>query len=89
MKFTTVVRIAGALVVFLAVLAVGGWLAFVPWAKEPGYAFVMAWGEPGDGPGQFNNPTGIAVAGDELFVADARNGRAADRHHCHRIDGAT
>ena len=57
----------------LVVLLVGGWLAFVPWSKEPGFEFLMAWGEKGSGPGQFNDPTGIAVAGSEVFVSDARN----------------
>ncbi len=71
----TVLRIAGGSVLLLAGVGVAGWLAFVPWAREPGYAFVTAWGGKGDGPGQFNDPTGIAVAGDEVFVADARNGR--------------
>ena len=60
-------------VLVLAVLA--GWLAFVPGAKEPGYRFISGWGEKGTGPGQFNDPTGIAIAGDEVFVADSRNGR--------------
>ena len=59
----------------LAVLAGLGWLAFVPSAKEPAYEFVKAWGEKGSGPGQFHDPTGIAVAGVEVFVADSRNGR--------------
>ena len=58
-----------------AVLAGVGWLAFVPSAKEPGYEFVKAWGERGSEPGQFHDPTGIAVANDEVFVADSRNGR--------------
>lgn len=64
-----------ALVCGVAALAFAGWLAFVPSAREPGYAFVMAWGGPGNGPGRFNDHTGIAVAGDEVFVSDARNGR--------------
>ena len=68
-------KFLGGLLLFLAVSLVGGWLAFVPWSKEPGYAFVTAWGEKGDGPGQFNDPTGIAVTGGEVFVADSRNGR--------------
>ncbi len=75
MKRKMVLRIAGGLALFLAVVVVAGWLAFVPWAREPGYVFVTAWGGKGDGPGQFNDPTGIAVAGGEVFVADARNGR--------------
>jgi len=74
-KRRTVLRIAGGLVGAVAVLAAAGWLAFVPAAKEPGYDSVSAWGGKGAGPGQFNDPTGIAVADGEVFVADSRNGR--------------
>ena len=49
--------------------------AWFPEAKEPPYALVKSWGEKGSGPGQFDEPTGIAVAGEEVFVSDARNGR--------------
>ncbi|MFQ5487246.1 MAG: NHL repeat-containing protein [Gammaproteobacteria bacterium] len=49
--------------------------AWFPAAKEPPYRRVASWGEQGDGPGQFNEPTGIAVSTDEVFVADARNRR--------------
>jgi DNA-binding beta-propeller fold protein YncE len=56
-------------------LVLAGWIAFVPSAKEPSYEFVMAWGEQGSGPGQFNDPTGIAIANGEVFVADSRNAR--------------
>lgn len=66
--------VAGTLAAVVLVVAVG-WLAFVPTAREPDYRFVDAWGEKGSGLGQFNDPTGVAVAGDEVFVADARNGR--------------
>ncbi len=65
----------GWLIGVLAILLVVGWFAFVPSAKEPGYEFVAAWGEKGEGPGQFDDPTGVAVADGELFVSDARNGR--------------
>ncbi len=67
-------RIA-ALTLALVILPLIGYLAFVPAAQEPGYTFVKAWGERGDGVGQFRDPTGIAVAGDEVFVADSRNAR--------------
>lgn len=60
---------------FVLLLLLAGWLAFVPSVKEPAYHFVTAWGEKGDAPGQFNDPTGIAVTADEVFVADSRNGR--------------
>jgi len=68
-------KILGGLVLFIALSLIAGWLAFVPWPREPGFEFVMAWGGKGSGPGQFNDPTGIAIAGNELFVADSRNGR--------------
>ena len=68
-------KVFGGIFLFLAVLLAGGWLAFVPSAVEPGYGFVMAWGGPGDGPGEFSDPTGIAIAGSEVFVSDARNSR--------------
>ena len=62
------------MLVTIGLVAVG-WVAFVPSAQEPGYEFVTAWGEKGSKPGQFRDPTGIVVAGDEVFVADARNAR--------------
>lgn len=45
------------------------------WEREPPYTLVASWGGPGDAPGQFQDPTGIAVTDDEVFVADARNSR--------------
>ena len=75
MKRRFVLRLAGVLALFVVAVLVGGWLAFVPGAKEPGYEFVTAWGGKGAGPGEFHDPTGIAVTGGEVFVADARNNR--------------
>ena len=69
------IRLLAGISIFLVLAVAVGWLAFVPGAKEPGYEFVIAWGGKGSGPGQFNDPTGLAVAGDEVFVADSRNGR--------------
>ncbi len=65
-----------AAVVALAFLAVL-WTCSVwmPTARESPYAQVRAWGGAGSKPGQFNEPTGIAIAGDEVYVSDARNGR--------------
>ena len=68
-------KVLGAFAAAGAVLVVLGWLAFVPRTAGPGYAFVATWGSAGDGPGQFSDPTGIVVAGDEVFVSDSRNGR--------------
>jgi len=62
-----------SLVALLVLLAwVGG---AINWNREPPYELSQHWGEQGTGPGQFNGPTGIAVTADEVFVADARNGR--------------
>lgn len=62
-----------ALVAMLALLAwVGG---AINWNQEPPYSLVHSWGEQGSGPGQLNDPTGIAVTDTEVFVSDARNGR--------------
>ena len=33
------------------------------------------WGQSGSGDGQFNNPTGLAVSGERVYVADAGNNR--------------
>jgi sugar lactone lactonase YvrE len=42
----------------------------------PDGAFLLAWGEPGDGEGQFTDPTGIAVdAQGHVYVADYGNAR--------------
>jgi len=70
-----IVKFLGGLAAAVAALLVIGWLAFVPAPKEPPYVFVSAWGGEGRAPGKFRDPTGIAVAGDEVFVADARGGR--------------
>lgn len=59
----------------IALVLVGGWFVFVPSAKEPAYQVVAAWGIKGSAPGTFDDPTGIAVAGNEVLVADSRNGR--------------
>jgi sugar lactone lactonase YvrE len=38
--------------------------------------FVLAWGEPGDGPGQFHSPIGLAIGkDDEVVVTDLNNAR--------------
>lgn len=68
-------RIATGTLALVLLILIAGWIAFVPSAKEPPYAFVAAWGSKGDGEGQFNDPTGIAISGNEVFASDARNGR--------------
>jgi DNA-binding beta-propeller fold protein YncE len=36
---------------------------------------IQSWGEPGNGPGQFNLPHGIWVDGNKVYVADRQNNR--------------
>ena len=62
-------KLAGyGFLVLLAATLVGAFV-FIPFSQEPPYEFVKAWGGQGEGPGQFSDPTGIAVAGGEVFVA--------------------
>lgn len=68
-------KIAGSVTGAVLVLVLAGWLVFVPGASGPEYGVVQTWGEPGDQPGQFDDPTGLAVTADEVFVSDARNAR--------------
>ena len=75
MRRKSVLKGIGAAFLTVAILAGLGFLAFVPFPKEDGYAFVTSWGRKGTAPGEFNDPTGIAVAGAEVFVSDSRNGR--------------
>ena len=55
MKGKRILKVVGGIVLASLALVMAGWLAFVPWSKEPGYAFVSAWGEKGSGPGQFTS----------------------------------
>ncbi len=68
-------RIALTLGCLAAVLALLTWLLWMPSIQEPPYRFVRSWGELGDQPGQFNDPTGIEVSQEEVFVSDSRNAR--------------
>lgn len=62
------------LALLVTVLAVAWWMT-VPTPRIEGQASIQSFGESGKGPGQFNEPTGIALIADEVFVADARNAR--------------
>ncbi len=62
-------------VVLIVVIGLAAWGLWFPGAQEPGYQFVRAWGAPGDGSGEFQNPIGIAIDGNEVFVSDAGNNR--------------
>jgi hypothetical protein len=66
---------------FLALITLLVWVGGgVNWNQEPPYALTQNWGEkgsgPGNGPGQFNAPGGVAVADNgDLFVVDFYNHR--------------
>ncbi len=42
---------------------------------DPSTEKFRSWGSAGNGDGQFNEPTGIAIGGGQVFVADSGNGR--------------
>lgn len=44
-------------------------------APTDNYRLELRFGTPGEGPGQFREPTGVALTDAEVFVADARNAR--------------
>ena len=63
-----------------AVILLGsiGWISLRLWfpaPQEPGYQFMNSWGSPGNTPGEFHEPIGIAVAQGKVFVSDAGNNR--------------
>jgi len=66
-----VISISAIAVVFAATV----YVAWIPSPKEPPYELVAKWGAKGVDPGQFNEPTGIAVTDDKVFVSDSRNRR--------------
>ena len=68
-------KILGTALALLAALTAWAAWSWFPSAKGPAYSFVLDWGSPGSGPGEFREPIGIAVAGDEVFVSDAGNNR--------------
>lgn len=65
-----------SLLILFALMAALAWAGgAVNWNQQPPYQLVQSWGTKGSGEGQFNDPTGIAVTADEVFVSDARNSR--------------
>ncbi|MCH2355125.1 MAG: hypothetical protein MK319_00365 [Pseudomonadales bacterium] len=62
-------RIALALGLLLGSITFIVWFLWIPSAQEPTYIFYEAWGEAGSNPGQFRDPTGIAVTADEVLSA--------------------
>ena len=68
-------KIAVVALAAMLVLVGAGALAFIPFGDGPEYRFRRVFGTSGEGPGQFDDPTGVAVTAERVFVADSRNGR--------------
>ena len=68
----TVVIVLSTILVLVAILWSGGALQ---WPVASGYSVRQMIGAHGDGSGQFDEPTGIAVHEGLVYVADARNAR--------------
>lgn len=66
------VVVAAVLVMALAAVWIGGGVNF---NQQAPYQLYKSWGSEGSEPGQFRDPTGIAVTATEVFVSDARNSR--------------
>jgi len=61
---------------FIVLVLIGiTWFVWIPSAQEPAYVLEKTWGEKGSAAGQFNEPTGITIKGNEVFVSDGRNHR--------------
>jgi len=63
---------AGALALIVPLFAACGWF---PQPREPAYRLVDSWGGTGSESGRFDDPNGIAVHADRVYVADSRNHR--------------
>lgn len=63
------------LLVLVGVGSIAGWLAWFPDSQEPAYELVRAWGGTGSEPGRLDDPNGIAVTTERVYVADSRNHR--------------
>ena len=79
---TTTRKILVAALIVVTITTAWAISAWFPSPKEIGYDHVLTWGETGSEPGQFSEPIGIVVSGNEVFVSDAGNHRiqAFDRN---------
>ena len=68
-------KIIKYLVLTLLLVAGAVYVFWMPSPQEAPYVLEKTWGGKGVKPGQFNEPTGIALQGDEVFVSDSRNTR--------------
>jgi len=68
-------RILFYFVSIVIIIGLSIYLFWSPSATEKPYTLDKTWGVKGTEVGQFNEPTGIAVYADEIFVSDSRNKR--------------
>ena len=66
MKF--IKRIGFTFIITIVVLAATVYLVWIPGPQELPYTLVKTWGKKGTAPGQFNEPTGIAVSDRKIVV---------------------
>lgn len=85
-------RLALALIAIVALTLTAHFIFWMPSATEPPYQFVAMWGQKGENPGEFRDPTGMVASQDELFVSDSRNARIQvfdhDGNFLRAFDGA-
>jgi len=68
-------RIAIFIISIIAIPVIATYLFWTPTPQESNYQLVKTWGTKGRQTGQFNEPTGIAIYKNEIFVSDSRNSR--------------
>ncbi len=68
-------RIAYFFIVAIIIVTVTTVIFWMPAAQEPAYQLEKTWGVKGQAEGEFNEPTGVAVSKNEVFVSDSRNKR--------------
>jgi len=69
------IKITQWLSALILIIISATYLLWMPTPQEPAYVLEKTWGEKGADIGQFNEPTGVAVNNNEVFVSDGRNHR--------------
>lgn len=68
-------RIGGFLLISIIAIVGSIYIVWMPSPQEAPYTLVKTWGEKGTANGEFNEPTGIAISANEVFVSDGKNHR--------------
>lgn len=67
--------IGTVLVLVIVASLLTAWYMLIPKATEKPYQMALAWGMQGSDVGQFNDPIGVAVTDNWVYVGDAKNSR--------------